>query len=93
MAASDSVRRKTKSGSPRSSAHMVSQLREVSRLLSVIYSTCVTAELALEGQGADRDRDILAMLRTHVSEPVSRQIERLDSIVVGLGGTAEEARP
>jgi len=91
MAASDSTRRKTKARSLRSSSHVASQLREVSRLLSDIYSTCVTAELALEGQGADRDRDILAMLRTHVSEPVSRQIERLDSIVVDLGRATERA--
>jgi hypothetical protein len=45
----------------------------------------VTAELALEGQNADHDRDILAMLRMHVSEPMSRQVEKLDSLVVELG--------
>jgi hypothetical protein len=54
------------------SAQLISELREVSRLLGVIYSSCVTPELALEGQNADRDCDILAMLRMHVSEPVSR---------------------
>ena len=56
---------------PTTSAQLIAQLREVSRLLSVIYSTCVTAELALQGQNADRDRDILAMLRIHVSEPLT----------------------
>ena len=76
-----------------SSVQLISQLREVSRLLSVIYSSCVTAELALEGQNADRDRDILTALRMHVSEPVSRQVEKLDLLVVELGGTAQEARP
>jgi hypothetical protein len=76
-----------------SSAQLISQLREVSRLLSVIYSSCVTAELALEGQNADRDRDILRVLRMHVSEPVSRQVERLDLLVVELGGVAREVRP
>ena len=76
-----------------SSAQLISQLREVSRLLSVIYSSCVTAELALEGQNADRDRDILRALRMHVSEPVSRQVERLDLLVVELGGTAQGALP
>ena len=76
-----------------SSAQLVFQLREVSRLLSVIYSSCVTAELALEGQNADRDRDILRALRMHVSEPVSRQVERLDLLVVELGGTAQGALP
>jgi hypothetical protein len=75
-----------------SSAHLISQLREVSRLLGVIYSSCVTAELALEGQNADRDRDILTVLRMHVSEPVSRQVERLDLLVVELGGVAREVR-
>jgi hypothetical protein len=64
--------RSTGPGLGRSSVQLISQLREVSRLLGVIYSSCVTAELALEGQNADRDRDILATLRMHVSEPVSR---------------------
>jgi hypothetical protein len=82
-----------RSKSSPSSAHLISQLREVSLLLSVIYSTCVTAELALKGQSADHDRDILAMLRTHVSEPVSRQVERLDSLVVELGRAERAVRP
>ena len=85
--------RSTVPGVRRSSAQLISQLREVSRLLGVIYSCCVTAELALEGQNADRDRDILTALRMHVSEPVSRQVERLDLLVVELGGTAQEVRP
>lgn len=71
---------------PATSVQLITQLREVSRLLTAIYSTCVTAELALQGQNADRDRDILAMLRIHVSEPLSRQVEKLDSLVVELGG-------
>ncbi|MDB6085470.1 MAG: hypothetical protein JWN43_3351 [Gammaproteobacteria bacterium] len=75
-----------------STAQLIYQLREVSRLLSVIYSSCVTAELALEGQNADRDRDILMALRMQVSEPVSRQIEKLDLLVVELGGTVQEVR-
>ena len=74
-----------------SSAQLIAELREVSRMLGVIYSCCVTAELALEGQNADRDRDILIALRMHVSEPVSRQIEKLDLLVVELGGTAQDA--
>jgi hypothetical protein len=69
------------------------QLREVSRLLSFIYSTCATAELALHGQNADQDRDILTALRMHVSEPVSRQVQKLASLVVELGGIAQEIRP
>jgi hypothetical protein len=76
-----------------SSAQLISELREVSRVLSVIYSSCVTAELALAGQNADRDRDILIALRMHVSEPVSRQVEKLNLLVVELGGVAREVRP
>jgi len=53
----------------------------------------VTAELALQGQNADRDRDILTALRMQVSEPVSRQIEKLDLLVIELGGAVQEARP
>ncbi len=74
------------------SVQLIAQLREVSRLLTVIYSTCVTAELALQGQNADRDRDILAMLRIHASEPISRQVEKLDSLVDELAGVTQEAR-
>ena len=74
------------------SVQLIAQLREVSRLLTVIYSTCVTAELALQGQNADHDRDVLAMLRIHVSEPVSRQVDKLDSLVVELGGAAQDVR-
>ena len=76
-----------------SNAQLISQLREVCRALSVIYSCCVTAELALEGQNADRDRDILIALRMQVSEPVSRQVERLDLLILELGGTVREVCP
>ena len=85
--------RSTVPGLRHSSAQLISQLREVSRLLGVIYSSCVTAELALEGQNADRDRDILTALRIHVPEPVSRQVEKLDLLVVELGGVAGEVLP
>jgi hypothetical protein len=82
--------RPTASAHAGTSAQLISQLRELSRLLTVIYSTCVTAELALQGQNADHDRDILAMLRIHVSEPVSRQVEKLDLLVVELGGIGQD---
>jgi hypothetical protein len=85
--------RSTAPGFRGSSPQLISELREVSRVLSVIYSSCVTAQLALEGQNADRDRDILTVLRMHVSEPVSRQVEKLDLLVVELGGVAREVRP
>ena len=83
----------TAPGLRHSSAQLISQLREVSQLLSVSYSSCVTAQLALEGQNADRDRDILTALRMHVSEPLSRQVEKLDLLIVELGGTAQEVLP
>ena len=76
---------------PTNSVQLIATLREVSRLLTVTYSTCVTAELALQGQNADHDRDIVAMLRIHVSEPIGRQVEKLDSLVAELGGVAQDA--
>jgi hypothetical protein len=77
----------------KSPAQLIAQLRDVSRLLTVIYSNCVTAQLALQGQNADRDRDIHAVLRIHVSEPLSRQVEKLDLLVAELGGVAQDACP
>ena len=88
-----SLSRSSLSYGPTTSVQLAAQLREVSRLLTVIYSTCVTAELAFQWHSADRDRDILAMLRIHVSEPVSRQVEKLDSLVVELGEVAQDAYP
>jgi hypothetical protein len=70
---------------------MIILLREVSRLLSEIYCTCVVAELALQRQSADHNRNIVAMLRKHVSDPIGRQVTKLDSLVVELGGVAQEA--
>src|ERR1700742_4242387 len=64
----------------KTSVQLKALLREVSRLLTGIYSTCVIAELALQRQNAGHD--VLAILRLHVSEPLSRQIENLDSLVV-----------
>ena len=74
---------------PTTPEQLITQIREVSRLLNDIYSTCVTAELALQGQNADHDRDIVAMLRMHVSEPIGRQVENLDSLVSELAPLAK----
>jgi hypothetical protein len=60
------------------------RLKEIARTLNVIYSTCVTAQMALKGQNAEQDSDVLAMLRVNVADPVSRQAERLDSIARSL---------
>ena len=66
---------------------LITQLREMAQLLRAVYSACVTAELALQGQNADHDHDILRTLRMHVSEPVSRQVEKLETLVVDLSGS------
>jgi hypothetical protein len=67
---------------------LLPQLREIAQRLRVIYSSCVTTQLALQKQNADQDHDILCALRTNVSESVSRQVERLDALVVDLGRSA-----
>ena len=91
-----SARRKAKSSrllknGAKTSVQLKALLREVSRLLTDIYSICVISELALQRQNAGHD--LVAILRLHVSEPLGRQIENLDSLVVELGGVADEAGP
>src|SRR5438128_1593277 len=71
---------------PLNNLKLITQLRETAQLLRVVYSTCVTAELALQGQNADHDGDILRALRMHVSAPVSRQADRLDALLAELCG-------
>jgi hypothetical protein len=68
---------------------LIDQLRDLARLLRGVYSTCVTAELALRGQNADQDADIVCALRAHVSAPVSRQVEKIDALVVKLCGSTK----
>jgi hypothetical protein len=65
-------------------AELIPDLREITFRLKGVYATCVTAELALQGQNADQDYDILLALRLHVSEPVSRQVERLEALLAGM---------
>jgi hypothetical protein len=69
---------------------LASQVHGIARLLRVVYSTCVTAELALQGQNGDQDQDILCALRMNVTEPVSRQVEKLDSLAVALAGNMRD---
>ncbi|HKT74185.1 MAG TPA: hypothetical protein VJQ47_14945, partial [Steroidobacteraceae bacterium] len=57
---------------------IISEVREIADQLKCVYATCVTAQLALQGQSAEQDHEILLALRLHVSEPVSRQVERLE---------------
>jgi hypothetical protein len=86
MAENLSTRPKAATSSTAENRELASQLHSVARLLSVVYSTCVTAELALQGQNGDQDHDILCALRMNVTEPVSRQVEKLNSLAVELAG-------
>ena len=65
-------------------SELIVRLRKIARLLMGVYSSCVTAELALRGQNAERDFEIGQALRMHVSGPVSREAEELDAVVVAL---------
>lgn len=67
------------------------ELQQIAQALGGIYSSCVTAQLALLGQNAERDRDIERALRMHVSDPVSRQIEKLDAVVRELRNCPDDA--
>jgi hypothetical protein len=88
-----SSRRPAKANSTTQSRDLASSLRDIASALNTVYSTCVTAQLALKGQNADQDYDILAALRMNVTEPVSRQVERLNSIAQSLAGDTREACP
>jgi hypothetical protein len=77
---------------PSQSAEMVSEIEQMALVLRIAYSTCVVAELALQGQNADCDPDVLAALRHHVSEPVSRQAERLSALASKLRGWSAKHR-
>ena len=69
---------------PARDTNLLPQLREISQRLKTVYSNCVTTQLALQAQNADHDHDILCTLRTNVSDPVSRQVERLDALLTDL---------
>jgi len=59
----------------------VGQLQQIVLALGGVYSSCVTAQLALLGQNAEQDCEIMRTLRMTVAEPVSRQAERLEAVV------------
>jgi hypothetical protein len=59
----------------------IQEFQQVALALRGVYASCVTVQLALYGQNAEQDRDIMRTLRMHVSEPVSRQLDRLDVVV------------
>jgi hypothetical protein len=82
------VRKHSPVSKPTSSkANLFPELREIAFRLKGVYATCVTAELALQGQNAEQDHDILLALRLHVSEPVSRQVERLEALLASMART------
>ncbi len=65
---------------------LVSELKMVAWRLTAAHCICVTVQAALEGQMADHDPEFAQCLRSGVSDPVSRQVERLQALVVHLGG-------
>ena len=81
-----SARRARRAGEsrPLRSTEIVCELEQMALTLGIVYSTCVVAELALQGQKADRDMDVLAALRHHVSRPVIREVERLLALAAAL---------
>ena len=73
------------SHAPRASnAALIPQLQAIAHRLRGVYSSCITAELALQAQNADRDPDIRCALHMNVSDPVSRQADRLDALLANL---------
>ncbi|MGH8226526.1 MAG: hypothetical protein ACREU3_01265 [Steroidobacteraceae bacterium] len=71
---------------------LVNELKSVAWRLTAAYSTCITVQAALEGQMADQDGEFAGCLRSGVSDPVSRQVERLHALVSRLGGTTSDSQ-
>jgi hypothetical protein len=72
---------------PRRAPHPVEELRalgQMARRLEVLYSTCVTVELALKGQNGEQDEEIARCLMRNVTEPLSEHAEALQAIVRSL---------
>jgi hypothetical protein len=74
-----------------STAELLAQLHEITLRLKVVYSTCVTAQLALEGSNSEQDRDIARCLRLGVSEAVTRQVDRIETMIEQVCGTMQES--
>lgn len=67
---------------------LVGELKSVAWRLAAAYSACVTVQAALAGQMAEQDEEFARCLRSGVSDPVSRQVERLHVLVGRLIGTS-----
>jgi hypothetical protein len=52
--------------------------------LEWLHATCVTVEMALKYQKAERDEEIALCLMRNVTEPLHDQAEALQGIVRGL---------
>ena len=63
---------------------IATELHSVIQALRLVYSACVMTELALQGQNADRDREISMTLRHAVGDGVSREADRLTEIAARL---------
>lgn len=74
---------------PRADA-LVSSVELLAARLRTVFGTVITAELALRGQGAERDVEIADCLRGGVSEPLADHIERLEALAACVGHIGEE---
>ncbi len=72
-----SIAREPRAGSRRELGPSLWSLDLIVARLRVVFSTAVTAELALRAQGAERDLEIADCLREGVSVPLVVQMERL----------------
>ena len=82
------VRRPQDHNGPRIDA-LVSSLELLVIRLRTVFGTAITAELALRGQGAERDVEIADCLRGGVAGPLADQIECLEALaacVANIGG-------
>src|SRR3984957_7256680 len=77
--------RRHRTSTPRArNTALIPQLREIAHSLRGVYSSCITAELALQSQNADRDPEIRRALHMNVSSPVSHEADKLDALLVDL---------
>lgn len=71
---------------------IVNELKAVAWRLTAAYCSCITVQAALEGQMAEQDGEFARCLRSGVSDPVSRQVERLQALAERVSGTSPRPR-
>jgi hypothetical protein len=69
---------------PRHPAEELRALGQMARRLEMLYSTCVTVELALQQQRGGQDEDIARCLMRNVTAPLSEHAEALPATVRSL---------